>query len=88
MNTAAPWPAPETARARVLHVQTKLHKWATADQSKRFADLFNLVADPATLLVAWERVKANRGSRTAGVDGMTRADVEDRIGVEIFLQRL
>ena len=36
------------------------------------ADPVNLVCDPATLLVAWERVKRNRGSQTAGVDGQTR----------------
>ena len=30
----------------------------------RFGDLFNLICDPATLLVAWERVKRNRGSKT------------------------
>ena len=49
MNTAALWPEPDTARARVLHVQTGLQNSATAHQGKRFADLFNLVADPATL---------------------------------------
>ena len=38
----------------------------------RFADRAGpLLCDPATLLVAWERVKRNRGSQTAGVDGQT-----------------
>jgi RNA-directed DNA polymerase len=73
VNTAAPWLAPNEAEARVLHVQTKLHKWAASEQDKTFHDLFNLVFDPATLQVAWQRVRANRGSRTAGVDGRTRA---------------
>jgi len=39
------------------------------------------------LLVAWERVKRNRGSRTAGVDGQTRARVE-QIGVQGVLDEL
>lgn len=85
MNTAAPWPTVVEAEARVLHVQTKFHKWATTDQTQQFHDLFNLVCDRATLVVAWQRVRTNRGSRTAGVDGITRRDVEQRVGVERFL---
>jgi RNA-directed DNA polymerase len=75
------------AGERVLGWQTKLHRWAAQDELARFGDLFNLVCDPATLLVAWERVKRNRGSRTAGVDGQTRARVE-QIGVEGVLAGL
>ena len=57
------------------------------DEQQRFGDLFNLVCDPATLLVAWERVKRNRGSQTAGVDGQTRKHVE-QIGVDGVLAKL
>jgi RNA-directed DNA polymerase len=39
------------------------------------------------LLVAWERVKRNRGSRTAGVDGQTRRQVE-QMGVGRVLEEL
>jgi RNA-directed DNA polymerase len=35
--------------------------------------------------VAWERVRSNRGSRTAGVDGITAYYVEDVRGVQEFL---
>jgi RNA-directed DNA polymerase len=77
----------KSAEERVLGWQTKLHRWAARDGQARFGDLFNLVCDPATLLVAWERVKRNRGSRTAGVDGETRARVE-RLGVEGVLAKL
>jgi RNA-directed DNA polymerase len=56
------------ARARVLAMQTKLHCWATADPDRRFDDVFNLVHDPAFLLAAWDRVRGNKGGRTAGVD--------------------
>ncbi len=56
------------AQERVLHFQRKLHEWASADAERRFHDLWNLVCDPATLVVAWSRVSRNRGSRTAGVD--------------------
>jgi RNA-directed DNA polymerase len=77
----------KSAEERVLGWQTKLHRWAAGDGQARFGDLFNLVCDPATLLVAWERVKRNRGSRTAGVDGETRTRVE-RLGVEGVLAKL
>jgi RNA-directed DNA polymerase len=86
VNTLAPLDA-KLAQERVLGWQTKLHRWAAQDEQARFGDLFNLVCDPATLLVAWERVKRNRGSRTAGVDGQTRKRVE-QMGVEGVLAKL
>jgi len=71
VNTDALWPGLDEARARVLEIQTKLHQWATDDPDRRFDDLYNLVADPAFLVVAWGRVRGNRGGRSAGVDGVT-----------------
>ena len=71
MNTGAPWPSLDEARARVLGIETKLHRWATDDDpDRRFGDLFNLVCDPAFLTVGWDCVRGNRGARTAGVDGV------------------
>jgi RNA-directed DNA polymerase len=70
VNTDAPWPSLDEARVRVLDIQTKLHQWSTSDTGRRFDDLFNLVADPAFLTVAWDRVRGNRGARSAGVDGI------------------
>src|SRR3954469_4343660 len=75
-------------RRRVSEMQAKLHRWAAADPGRRFDDLFNLVHDPATLIVAFDRVAGNTGSRTAGVDGLTVADVEEQIGVPGFLDDL
>jgi RNA-directed DNA polymerase len=75
-------------RARVAEMQAKLHRWAAADPGRRFDDLFNLVHDPATLVVAYGRVAGNRGARTAGIDGLTVADVEEQIGVPGFLDDL
>ena len=70
MNTGAPWPSLEEAEPRVLAMQTKLHRWAVSDPGRRFDDLYNLVYDPAFLAVAWNRVKTNKGARSAGVDGI------------------
>jgi RNA-directed DNA polymerase len=70
VNTGASWPGLVEAEQRVLVMQTKLHQWAMADPGRRFDDLANLVYDPAFLVVAWSRVRGNRGARTAGVDGI------------------
>ena len=88
MNTDAPWPSLDEARARVLGIQTKLHRWATDDPGRRFDDLFNLVCDPAFLVVAWDRVRGNRGARTAGVDGVTRSLDRARARRGAFLAEL
>jgi RNA-directed DNA polymerase len=71
VNTGASWPDLDEAEHRVLVMQTKLHQWAMADPGRRFDDLANLVYDPAFLVVAWSRVRGNKGARTAGVDGVT-----------------
>jgi RNA-directed DNA polymerase len=73
---------------RVSEMQAKLHQWAAADPGRRFDDLFNLVHDPATLLVAFDRVAGNPGANTPGVDGLTVASVEEFIGVPGFLEDL
>jgi RNA-directed DNA polymerase len=85
VNAGAPWPSPDGAWLRVMKIQAKLHQWASDDPGRRFDDLFNLVCDPATLLLAWERVRGNKGARTAGVDGQTAFYVEMVRGVEEFL---
>jgi hypothetical protein len=46
------------------------------------------VYDPATLRVAFDRVAGNRGANTPGIDGLTVADVEQRIGVPGLLDDL
>jgi RNA-directed DNA polymerase len=81
-------PAPVGSHQRVSEMQAKLHRWAVADPGRRFDDLFNLVHDPATLIMAFGRVAGNQGARTAGVDGLTVAEVEERIGVPGFLDDL
>ena len=88
MNTDELEHALLVAERRVLEIQAKLHRWASDDPRRRFDDLFNLVADPGFLLVAWDRVRGNKGARTAGVDGQTAYYVEAEVGVEVFLDQL
>ena len=79
---------PVGPRRRVSEMQAKLHRWAVADPGRRFDDLFNLVHDPATLIVAWDRVATNRGAKTAGSDGWTVTRIEAEVGVPRFLDDL
>src|SRR6202034_3050220 len=51
-----------TPQSRVAGMQAKLQRWAAADACRRFDDLFNLVHDPATLVMAYVRVAGNAGA--------------------------
>jgi RNA-directed DNA polymerase len=75
VNTGASWPDLDQAWRRVRQMQRKLHQWATEDSGRRFDDVFNLVYDPSFLVVAWDRVRSNRGSRSAGIDGVAPRQV-------------
>jgi RNA-directed DNA polymerase len=88
VNTDEPELRLSEAERRVLEIQTKLHRWARDDVHRRFDDLFNLVVDPAFLLVAWDRVRGNKGARTAGVDGRTAVSIQVMEGAERFLGEL
>src|SRR5882762_164825 len=80
---------PFTAGQRVLGMQTNLHQWAAADPGRRFDDLYNLVADPAFLVTAWERVSGNTGARSAGVDRRTvRSITDSTMGVVGLLEEI
>ena len=86
MNTGGPlWPDPYSAEQRVRRMQAKLHLWAVKDPGRRFDDLFNLVHHPDFLTVAWERVRGNKGARTAGVDRVIPAFISDDADIVAFL---
>jgi hypothetical protein len=85
VNTGASWPCLEEAEPRVLAMQMKLHQWAISDPDRCFDDLFNLVHDPAFLVVAWSRVRGNKGGRTAGVDGVAPRSI---VSGDEFIARL
>ena len=85
---AVEWPDPGSAYFMVRRMQTKLHRWAGEDPSRRFGDLHNLVYDPAFLVHAWERVSTNKGAKTAGIDKATAAMIENWVGVGAFLGQI
>jgi RNA-directed DNA polymerase len=87
VNTGEPlvWPDPGSAEQRVRRMQAKLHHWAAGDAGRRFDDLFNLVYHPDFLTVAWERVRGNKGGRTAGVDRVIPRFISDDADIVAFL---
>src|SRR5215469_12772106 len=87
-NGSACEDVPQGSWSRAAGMQAKLHRWAAADPGRRFDDLFNLVHDPATLIVAFGRVASNQGANTPGVDGVTAEYVEQVVGVPGFLDDL
>lgn len=53
-----------------------LHKLAGEDSSKRFVKLWKNLISVEWLAQAWEQIRRNRGSQTAGVDKMTDEQVD------------
>lgn len=65
VNTGAPWPTSEEASVRVLEHLNQAASPALLTIRVAVSVIFtNLVHDPATVGVAWDRVRRNRGART------------------------
>jgi RNA-directed DNA polymerase len=76
------------AEQRVLKIQTKLHQWASDDPARVFADLFNLVVDPAFLMIAWDRVRGESRSTIGwGRRGSSAAAPVGREGLPHWVAR-
>ena len=62
----------------VLDVQRKLYQWSKASPDDQWRDTWGWMTDLRVLRHAWQRVASNKGSRTAGVDGMTVGRIRSR----------
>jgi RNA-directed DNA polymerase len=74
--------------AWLLGIQRKLYQWSRTNPDDSYGDLWNWIVDPRNLRCAWRRIARNKGSRTAGVDGMTVASIRATTGEEAFIARL
>lgn len=54
----------------VSDLQRKLSTWAEQDEERKFHGLYKLITDVDWINTAYAHVKRNRGSRTAGMDGV------------------
>jgi len=53
-----------------------------------YRGLWNWVTDFRDLRCAWRKIAGNKGSRTAGIEGMTVGRIRDSQGSEVFLKKL
>ncbi len=53
-----------------------LRKLASADLTMRFGKLLKIVRQEVFLAMSWERMRTNKGSRTPGIDGQTKEDID------------
>ena len=56
-----------------------LRKLAQANPTMRFEKLLKIIRQAPFLEMVWGKVQTNRGSRTPGIDGQTREDIEESI---------
>ena len=72
----------------ITRIQRHFARKAQAQPDHRFGDLYSLVWKPSFLEAALRRVLANRGSRSAGIDGVTVRDFDDPEYRMRFIQTL
>jgi len=74
----------DESEAYVLDLQRKLHRWSI-EGTYTLNRVYNLVYNPYVMSCAWYRLRKNKGSKTAGTDGITKKIIEMEIGVEQWL---
>lgn len=62
---------------KVSEMQRKLGTWAEQEVERKFHGLYTLLVQEDWLQLAHDHVKRNRGSITAGTDGMTMKDFDE-----------
>nr|MBC8445751.1 group II intron reverse transcriptase/maturase [Chloroflexota bacterium] len=72
----------------ITRIQRCFARKAKAQPTYRFRDLYSLVWKPSFLEVALNRVLANKGSRSAGIDGITVQEFQDPAYQAQFIQTL
>jgi len=80
--------ASTTDREWLRSVQRRLHERSQNELDYVFRKLWGFVTDLRNLRIALHRVARNRGSRSAGVDGMTVHKLVKADGVESYLEDL
>jgi group II intron reverse transcriptase/maturase len=53
-----------------------LHKQAKREPGKRFDHLWDILTSPKWLMQAWEEIRSNKGSMTAGIDSTIAVDID------------
>ena len=72
----------------IRRLQKRLAKKAIREPEHRFSDLFNLMYSHKWVQASLKLVLANKGSRTAGSDGITKEHLKDEKTREAFIRSL
>lgn len=70
-------------KASVIQIQKHVGELAKVNPERSFEKVYRVLCDETWLTEAWRQIRQNKGSKTAGVDGQTKNDVD-----EILIQRL
>lgn len=73
----------EPMRLGSSNVQRKLYQWSRNNPDGCYRELWNWVTDLRNLRCAWRKIASNKGSHTAGLDGMTVGRIRDGQGSEV-----
>lgn len=72
----------------ILKTQRSFARKGEAVRNHRFNDLYYLICREDWIRAALERVLANRGSRTSGVDGISKDDLQTEAERNAFIEEL
>jgi RNA-directed DNA polymerase len=72
----------------IIKTQQSFAKKAQLHPEHQFGDVYHLICREDWIRVALERVLSNKGSRTAGIDGVTRARFESEAYTSKFIAEL
>lgn len=75
-------------RVWLLSVQERLYQWSRKHPDEPYWELWGWVTDLRTLRCAWRRIAANRGRRSAGIDGRTVGSIRRTEGEVAFVAGL
>lgn len=70
---------PVPLKANVEKIQQHVGELAKKDPGRSFRKLYRVICDETWLTEAWKRIRKNKGSKTAGVDGKTKDDVDEAL---------
>src|SRR5260370_7707069 len=68
--------------------QQSFARKAQAQPEHRFGDLYHLICREEWLRAALQHVLSNAGSRTAGIDGISRKQLKEETAQSLFLHHL
>jgi len=66
-------------KANVAQIQKHVGELAKVNPERSFEKVYRVISDETWLTEAWTRIRQNKGSKTAGVDGKTKNDVNENL---------